>query len=85
MIRRCPTPVALPPPSMATSAMDPNRGTAAPYESIGGGQVGEETWMGGTRGGGRLLVVLGNKMSDEKNENREGDGAMSFDGFCWLR
>ncbi len=34
MIHRRPTPAALPPPSMATSAMDPNRGAAAPYESI---------------------------------------------------
>jgi hypothetical protein len=51
---------------------------------VGGGQVvGEEMWMGETRGGGCLLVILGNKMSDEKNENREGDGAMSFDDF-WL-
>ncbi len=38
-----------------------------------------------TRGGGSLLVDLSDKMSDEKNENREGDGAMSFDGFCWIR
>ena len=52
-------------------------------DGVGGGKVvGEETWTGGTRGGGRLLVVLSDKMSDEKNENREGDGAMSFDGFC---
>jgi hypothetical protein len=36
------------------------------------------------RGGGRLLIVLGDKMSDEKNENREGDGTMSFDSFCWM-
>jgi hypothetical protein len=36
MIRRRPTPAALPPPSMATSTMDPNRGAAAPYESIAG-------------------------------------------------
>ena len=55
-------------------------------DGVGGGKVvGEETWTGGTRGGGRLLVVLSDKMSDEKNENREGDGAMSFDGFCWMR
>ncbi len=36
MIRRRPTPAALPQPSMATSAMDPNRGAVAPYESIAG-------------------------------------------------
>ena len=35
---------------------------------------------GGTRGGGRLPIVLGGKWSDEKKENREGDGASDFDG-----
>jgi hypothetical protein len=50
----------------------------------GGKVVGEETWTGGTRGGRHLLVVLSDKMSDEKNENREGDEAMSFNGFSWM-
>ena len=31
-----------------------------------GGSVGEETWTGGTRGGGRFLVVLGNELRDKK-------------------
>jgi hypothetical protein len=35
--------------------------------SGGGGKVaGEETWTGRTCGGGCLLVVLSDKMSDEK-------------------
>ena len=39
---------------------------------------------GGTRGGGHLLVVLGGKLSVGKIENRESDGALDFDGFCWM-
>ena len=55
-------------------------------DGVGGGKfIGEEMWTSGTRGGGRLLVVLGDKMSNEKNGNRVGDGAMSFDGFCWMK
>ena len=46
----------------------------------GGGGFGEAIRMGGTRGGGRLPIVLGGKWSDEKKENREGDGASDFDG-----
>jgi hypothetical protein len=33
----------------------------------GGGLFGEEICTGGTRGGGRSLVVLGDEWSDEKN------------------
>ena len=36
---------------------------------------------GGTHGGGRF-IVSGDEMRDEKNKNREGDGASDFDGFC---
>ena len=39
---------------------------------------------GGTRGGGRLLVVLGSELSVRKIENRESNGALDFDGFCWM-
>ena len=39
---------------------------------------------GGTRGGGRLLVVLGGELSIRKIENRESNGALDFDGFCWM-
>ena len=34
--------------------------------------------------GGRLLVVLGDELSDGKNKNRESDGAFDFDGICWM-
>ncbi len=40
--------------------------------------------MGGTRGGRRLLIALGGEWSDEKNKNREGNGASDFDGFFWM-
>ncbi len=40
--------------------------------------------MGGTRGGGRLPIVLGGELRDEKNKNREGGGASDFDGFCLI-
>mgnify|MGYP006185546881 FL=1 len=46
--------------------------------------VGESMQTGGTRGGGRLLIALGGEWSDEKNKNREGDGASDFDGFFWM-
>ena len=46
--------------------------------------VGEAIKTGGTRGGGRLLIALGGEWSDEKNKNREGDGASDFDGFFWM-
>ena len=50
MSRRCTAlpPAALPSLSMATSAMDPNRGAAAPYESN----------VGGRRQGSRLLRLI---------------------------
>ena len=35
--------------------------------------------------GGRLLVVLGGKLRVGKIENRESNGALDFDGFCWMR
>jgi hypothetical protein len=47
-----------------------------PNDGVGGeGGYWEETRPGGTCGGGCLLVVLGDELSDEKI------GAMSFDGF----
>ncbi len=46
--------------------------------------VGEAIIMGGTRGGTRLLIALGGKWSDEKNKNREGNGALDFDDFFWM-
>ena len=50
MSRRCTAlpPAALPSLSMATSAMDPNRGAAAPYESN----------VGGRHQGSRLLRLI---------------------------
>ena len=39
---------------------------------------------GGTRGGGRLPIVSGGELRDEKNKNREGDGASNFDGSCCI-
>ena len=48
----------------------------------GGGGFGEAIRTGETRGGGRLSIVSGDEMRDEKNKNREGDGASDFDGFC---
>jgi hypothetical protein len=40
--------------------------------------VGEAIITGGTRWGGLLHIALGGKWSDEKNKNREGDGASDF-------
>jgi hypothetical protein len=40
--------------------------------------------LGKTRGGGCLLIILGGKLSDYNNENREGDGAICFNGFLWM-
>jgi hypothetical protein len=41
--------------------------------------------MGRTRRGGvRLPIVLDGEWSKEKNKNREGGGALNFDGFCWM-
>ena len=52
-----------------------------PIDGVGGvGGTREAMRTGGTRGGGRLPIVLGGKWSDEKKENREGDGASNFDG-----
>ena len=39
---------------------------------------------GGMRGGGRLLNVLGGELSVGKIGNRESNGALDFDGFCWM-
>ena len=56
-----------------------------PNDVDGGGMdVGEAIKTGGTRGGGRLLIALGGEWSNEKNKNREGDGASDFDGFFWM-
>jgi hypothetical protein len=56
-----------------------------PNDGVGGrGGVGEAMRSGGTRGRGRLIVLLGDEWSDEKNKNREGDGASDFDGFYWI-
>ncbi len=44
----------------------------------------EEMGLGGTRGGGHLLIVLGGKFSDYNKENNECDGAISFNGFLWM-
>ena len=51
----------------------------------GGGSFGEAMRTGGTRGGGCLPIVLGGELRDEKNDNREGDGALNFDGSCGIR
>ncbi len=54
-------------------------------DGVGSGMgVGEAMQMGVTRGGGRLLIALGGEWSDEKNKNREGDGASDFNSFCWM-
>jgi hypothetical protein len=56
-----------------------------PNDGVGGGMdAGEANKMGGTRGGGRLLIALGGKWSDKKNKNREGDGALYLDGYFWM-
>ncbi len=34
--------------------------------------------------GGCLLVILGGTLSVGKNKNRESDGALDFNGFCWM-
>ena len=57
-----------------------------PNDGVGGGEgVGEAMRTGGTRGGGCLPIVLGGELRDEKNDNREGDGALNFDGSCGIR
>ena len=43
-----------------------------------------ETRLGRNVWGGRLLVVLGGELRVGKIENRESDGALDFDGFCWM-
>jgi hypothetical protein len=54
-----------------------------PNDGVGrAGGLGEAIRMGGMRGGGRLPIVSGGELRDEKNENREGEGASIFDGFC---
>ena len=50
----------------------------------GGGGFGEAIRTGGARGGGRLPIVSGGELRDEKNKNREGDGAYDFDGSCCI-
>jgi hypothetical protein len=57
-----------------------------PIDGVGGGGgTGEAMRMGGTRGGGRLPIASGGEWSDEKKENREGDGASDFGGSVeWL-
>jgi hypothetical protein len=53
-----------------------------PKDGVGGGEgFGEAIRTGGTHGGGRLPIVLGGELRDEKRENtREGNGASDFDG-----
>ena len=41
-------------------------------------RLGRNVW------GGHLLVVFGSKLRVGKIENRESDGALDFDGFCWM-
>ncbi len=48
---------------------------------VGGWGIGEAIRTGGTRGGGRLTIVSGCELRDEKNKNREGNGASDFDGY----
>jgi hypothetical protein len=56
-----------------------------PKDSFGGGKIFyEETRPGRNVWGGLLLVVLGGELSVGKIENRESDGALDFDGFCWM-
>ncbi len=56
-----------------------------PNDGAGGGMdAGEAIKTGGMRGGGHLLIALGGEWSDEKNKNREGDGASDSDGFFWM-
>ena len=56
-----------------------------PNDGFGrGGGLGEAIRTGGTRGGGRLPIVSGGELRDEKNKNREGDGASDFDGYVGM-
>ena len=50
----------------------------------GGGGFGEVIRTGGARGGGRLPIGSGGELRDEKNKNREGDGASDFDGYVGM-
>ena len=55
-----------------------------PNDGVGSGMgVGEAINTGGTRGGGLLFIALGGEWSEEKKK-REGDGALDFDGVCWM-
>ena len=53
-----------------------------PSDGFGGGWAFERRWDWAK--GGRLLIVLGGKLSDYNNENRECDGAIRFNGFLWM-
>jgi hypothetical protein len=39
---------------------------------------------GRMRGGRRLLIVLGGKLRVGKIGNRESNGVLDYDGFCWM-
>ena len=56
-----------------------------PKDSVGSGKIFfEETQLGRNVWGGLLLVILGGELSVGKIKNRESDGALDFDGFCWM-
>ena len=61
---------------MATSAMDPNRGTAAPHESVAGaGRPGSRSLQ---------LVPLVRMTNKDASKIKEGGRSLAFGGRCWV-
>jgi hypothetical protein len=61
---------------MATSAMDPNRGAAALYESNAG-----SGWPGSHS---LRLVPLVRTMNEDASKIKEGDGSLALGGRHWV-
>ncbi len=61
---------------MATSAMDPNHGAAAPYESVAGaGRPGSRSLR---------LVPLVRMTKEDASKIKEGDGSLALGGRHWV-
>jgi hypothetical protein len=61
---------------MATSAMDPNRGAAAPHESVAGaGRPGSRSLR---------LVPLVRTTNEDASKIKEGDGSSALGGRRWV-
>ncbi len=63
-----------------------NGSTQQPTERVSavGGGGGEDIRTGGTRGADVWLSFWVANGATKKYLNRDGDGALDFDGFCWI-